>query len=173
MRKTKNITLMEDGQELKFLIKQMSAMQLLRWTMQLAGLLGKSGLEVPGAKPNDPRIIAEALNTHGQAGILAALGRLGPDDIQPLIDGLLACCRHVTGPNSLTRLDAALVDSIIGNPHTLTALLREAAMMILDFWMAEGILEDLGASLSGSPAGEVLRFNLCTDPAPTPSSPDM
>ncbi len=173
MRKTKNITLLEDGQELKFLIKQMSAMQLLRWSMQLAGLLGKSGLDVSGIKPNDPRIIAEALNNHSQADVLQALGRLDLDDVQPLIDALLACCSHITGPNSLTRLDADLVDSIIGNPNTLTTLLGEAAMLNLGFWLPEGKLEDLGASLSGSPAGEVLRFNLCTDPAPTPSSPDM
>ena len=173
MRKTKNITLIEDGEELKFLIKQMTAMQLVRWTMKLTSLIGKTGLGVPGAKDNDPAALADALNTHGVKEVLEGLSRLEPDDVQPLIDGLLACCHHISGPNTLTRLNEDLLDGIISDPRTLTALLRESAILNLGFWLPVRAMAGLRANLSGSPAGEVLHFNLRANQDENSSSSDM
>ena len=173
MRKTKNITLIEDGEELKFLVKQMSAMQLIRWTMKLTGLIGKAGLGVPQAKDNDPAALTDALNAHGVKDVLAGLGRLEPDDVQPLIDGLLACCHHINGPNSLTQLTPDLLDGIINDPRTLTALLRESALLNLGFWLPVRDMADLRANLSGSPAGETLHVNLRADQGGNASSSGM
>ena len=160
MRKIKNITLIEDGRELRFQIKQMSAMELARWCGQALCLLTGPGLAPSGGE--DPADFAALLEKHGKSGALRALMGLDMDKVQPLIDGLLACCSHISGPNSLTRLTPDILDGIISDLGTLMRLLAEALAVNLDFFNPEGdqTASPAAASPSGSQAPETLRFNL-------------
>ena len=135
-------------------------MRFINWAGKLAKLIGKSEMELPQAGPHDHSVIADALNKHGEKGMLAALARLDMDEVQPLINELLACCSHVSGPNSLTELNPDLVDGIISDPRTLMALLRESALLNLGFCLPGRDMAELRANLSASPVGEVLHFNL-------------
>ena len=148
MRKTKTITLIEDGQELKFLIKQMSAMGLTRWCAHLAFVLGKTDFELPGGA--DPADMANTLKERGLGRLLRGLSGLDVNDVQPLMDELLACCYHVSGPNSMTQLTPDIVDGIVGEMLTLLRLQGEALELNLGFMLPEGTVADLFASLSGS-----------------------
>ena len=160
MRKTKNITLIEDGQELRFQIKQMSAMELARWCGQALCMLTGPGLAA--SRGEDPADFAALLEKHGKSGALRALMGLDMDKMQPLIDGLLACCSHISGPNSLTQLTPGVVDGIISDVRTLMRLLAESLEVNLGFLKPEGnpAAEPAAASPSGSQAPETLHFNL-------------
>ena len=160
MRKTKNITLIEDGRELRFQIKQMSAMDLARWCGRALCLLTGPGLD--GGRGQDPADFAALLEKHGKPGALRALMGLDMDKVQPLIDDLLACCHHINGPNSLTQLTPDLLDGIISDLRTLMRLLAEALAVNLDFFNPEGEQKagHMTACPSGFPAPEALRVNL-------------
>ena len=127
MRKTKTIVLQEDGRELQFMIKQMSASQLEAWLIRAILLLSKSGAEVP--EGTDLQAAGAYLAKRG----LSALGDVNYEQVKPLLDDLLACCHHVTGANSTTQLSPTVVDSIIGDVKTLFTLRKEALMLNLGF----------------------------------------
>lgn len=147
MRKTKNITLFEDGRELKFLIKQMSAMNLARWCAHLTFALSRGGLALPGGE--DPAVAAQTLKAHGLGGLLRALGGLDVDEMQPLMDELLACCYHLSEPGSMTQLTPGIVDSIISELPTLMKLAAASLELNLDFIVPEGSITDRFANPSG------------------------
>lgn len=137
MRKTKNVTIMEDGQEIKFHIKQMSATQLESWIIRALLLAGGSGLAVPEGA--DIQAAGAYLAGRG----FGALGGLEYSKIEPLMNDLLACCYHITGDNSMTQLNPGVVDGIIGDVRTLFELRKEALALNLGFLGPEGV------SLSG------------------------
>ena len=159
MRKQKNITIIEDGQELRFTIKQMPASELEIWCLRLAGLFARSNLGLPVA--DGAMAIGEMLREKGLSGLLEALGRLEIDEIRPLLDGLLGCCQYISEPNSLTRLTPQVVDGIVSDVRSLFRLRKEALELNLGFLLPEGT--GPGGGLSGSQGKnqpEHLYFNL-------------
>ncbi len=183
MRKNKTVIITENGQELKFLIKQMPAMQLARWCGQglcllfnsRGGASGASGLSCAGAlgdpgapSANAPEEFTTQIQRYGNFETLACAMALDMANIQPLVDELLTCCYHLSGPNSMTQLTPGVSDGIIGELPTLLKLLAEALALNLDFLWPDGTpTEDTAlADPSGSQNPEVLRFNLCTEAAP-------
>ena len=145
MRQTKHITLYEDGQELRFFIKQMPATELERWCIRAMGLLARGGFELPGT--DDMSGLSEILRDQGTKGLLRILGHLDFEDIAPLLDALLGCCHHISGPNSMTQLTPDIVDGIISEMPNLRALRLEALSLNLGFSKPEG--KDAGASRAG------------------------
>lgn len=146
MRKTKNVTIIEDGQELRFLVKQMPATALSRWTTQAMLLLSRLGVD---ASRNDPVGAAQVLRERGDGKLLCGLAGLSVDDLEPLQNDLLACCYHISGPNSMTRLTPDIVDSIVSDMCTLFKLENEALELNLGFMLPEGGLSGLFANPSG------------------------
>ncbi len=155
MRKTKSITLKDDGQELNFFIKQMSALETERWGVRLLKVLAKGDLDVPDL--NDISSFSGLLLGDGLGKMIRAFGEADLGELYELLDDLLACCHHVSGPNSMTRLTPELTDSIISNVKTLFRLRQEAFMLNLGFIFPEGTEE--GAPLSGPQALLDLRRN--------------
>ena len=161
MRQTKHVTYLEDGQELRFHIEQMSAMELIRWCAKLTALLSRSGLDAPAG--GDPLDVAKMLHTREKSALLNFLTQLGSDEALELFNDLLACCHHISAPNSMTQLSPELVDGIISDPRTLLKLQGEALMLNLGFMLPEGAAKDLLANPSG-----FLKSKTLTD---TPQNP--
>ena len=181
MRKSKTVIFTENGQELKFLIKQMPAMQLARWCGQglslffnsRGGASGASGAPGVSDGPATPRAgapeeLAAQIQRYGNFQTLACTMALDMSHIQPLVDEMLTCCYHLSGPNSMTQLTPGVTDGIIGEVPTLLKLLTEAVALNLDFIWPEGTTmeETTSADPSGSQNTEVLHFNMRTEAAP-------
>ena len=145
MRKQKNITIIDDGQELRFVIKQMPASELEIWCLRLAGLFARGNLGMPMA--DGATAIGEMLREKGLAGLLETVGRFDVEELRPLLDGLLGCCRYVAEPNSLTRLTPQIVDGIVSDVRSLFLLRKEALELNLGFLLPEGTAP--GGGLSG------------------------
>ena len=178
MRKSKTVIFTENGQELKFLIKQMPAMQLARWCGKGLCLLfnsrgGASGAFAASDGPAAPRAgapeeLAAQIQRYGNFHTLACAMTMDMSNIQPLVDEMLTCCYHLSGPNSMTQLTPGVTDGIIGEVPTLLKLLTEAVALNLDFIWPEGTTmeETTSADPSGSQNAEVLHFNMRTEAAP-------
>lgn len=125
-RKEKFITLDDGGNQLKFRVTQMSATTTKNWLIKLVFAVA------PGMGFDDGVKVLDGMSIEG---IIAAIGKSGDESrAKELLDGLLACCRHVTKSGAETQLVGdAVIDGIISDFRTLFKLYQEAGQITLDF----------------------------------------
>ena len=85
MRKNKNITIIDNGNEIKFKITALSAMQQQRWLAKAFTTLAECGLLEMDVSSLDISQIVNAIKAKG----LGCLGRLDSDKVNDLLIELL------------------------------------------------------------------------------------
>lgn len=136
MRKTKEITLQDNGNELTFKIKQMPVLQLESWTIRALFLVSPliGGLEVNMADP------MEMAKETFKGGFLNHLAEVDYKKAAPLLNELLECCSLVTD-SSETKCTPGTIDGMISDPMTLLTLRKE--VLTLNFAFLQEVLENL------------------------------
>lgn len=137
MRKEKIIYIVDDGNELVFKVKQMSAIKQERWINRVlilaAGANVLSGV-LSGLKLNK---LQNGLKNLTIDKMVSILGGIDYDKVEPLYNELLECCYHVPDKGNLnftTQLNADNADSIIGDVKTLYKLRMEALKINFGFF---------------------------------------
>lgn len=137
MRKEKIVYIVDDGNELVFKIKQMSAIKQERWINRVlilaAGANVLSGV-LSGLKLNK---LQNGLKNLTIDKMVSILGGIDYDKVEPLYNELLECCYHVPDKGNLnftTQLNADNADSIIGDVKTLYKLRMEALKINFGFF---------------------------------------
>ena len=137
MRKEKIVYIVDDGNELVFKVKQMSAIKQERWINRV--LILASGANVlsgvlSGLKLNK---LQNGLKNLTIDKMVSILGGIDYDKVEPLYNELLECCYHVPDKGNLnftTQLNADNADSIIGDVKTLYKLRMEALKINFGFF---------------------------------------
>ncbi len=135
MRREKELIVNDRGRELRFKIVEMSAIELDSWLTRMSLLRGKAGLSENffpkgGEAETDP--------------VSMAMGAVDFEQIWPLMNEMLACCRRVdAGIEQICTPES--VGGFIEDVRTLNILRTEALQLNLDFSEPEP------ESSSGSP----------------------
>jgi hypothetical protein len=87
-RKTETVTIETENRDhgKTFLITEMAADAAERWAVRALLALSRAGVELPDGSVNSMAAFA----SHG----FGALGKLNPDDLQPLLDEMMACVKY-------------------------------------------------------------------------------
>lgn len=134
-RKEKTITLRDEEQELTFKIKQMSAVALERWLIQVALLLCPTALAA--STSSAIKELTSNISKEGFVALLNALSGVEYAKAEPLLNDLLNCCSRVV-ENVEERCTPQTVDNYIMDVRTLFKLRIEAAKLNLGFMLGEG-----------------------------------
>lgn len=145
-RKTLIVTIppAEEGTENRdagkaFLLTEMAASDGERWGIRALLALGRAGIEIPDGIANS-----------GMAGVhevggLRLSGALHPEDVEPLMDDMMACVQRVPDPTK-PDIVRALVEDDIEEVATRLRLRGEVMQLHLGFSIT-GVLSTLGASV--------------------------
>lgn len=137
MRKEIIVNLTDDGNELTFKIKQMSAIKQERWINKV--LILAAGSNVLSGMFSSFKLsgLSNQLKNMDIDKFLDMFGKLDYEKIEPLYNELLECCSYVPDKNNLnftTALNAHNADSIIGDVQTLYKLRLEALKINFNFF---------------------------------------
>lgn len=137
MRKEIIVNLTDDGNELTFKIKQMSAIKQERWINKV--LILAAGSNVLSGMFSSFKLsgLSNQLKNMDIDKFLDMFGKLDYKKIEPLYNELLECCSYVPDKNNLnftTALNADNADSIIGDVQTLYKLRLEALKINFNFF---------------------------------------
>lgn len=137
MRKEIIVNLTDDGNELTFKIKQMSAIKQERWINKV--LILAAGSNVLSGMFSSFKLsgLSNQLKNMDIDKFLDMFGKLDYEKIEPLYNELLECCSYVPDKNNLnftTALNADNADSIIGDVQTLYKLRLEALKINFNFF---------------------------------------
>lgn len=137
MRKEIIVNLTDDGNELTFKIKQMSAIKQERWINKV--LILAAGSNVLSGMFSSFKLsgLSNQLKNMDIDKFLDVFGKLDYEKIEPLYNELLECCSYVPDKNNLnftTALNANNADSIIGDVQTLYKLRLEALKINFGFF---------------------------------------
>lgn len=137
MRKEIIVNLTDDGNELTFKIKQMSAIKQERWINKV--LILAAGSNVLSGMFSSFKLsgLSNQLKNMDIDKFLDVFGKLDYEKIEPLYNELLECCSYVPDKNNLnftTALNADNADSIIGDVQTLYKLRLEALKINFNFF---------------------------------------
>lgn len=130
MRKTKNLTIIDNGNEIKFKLIALSAMQQQRWLAKAFTTLAESGLlEMDVSSLNLSQII-NAIKAKG----LGFLGRLDSDKINDLLVELVSkTAQKMTGAG-ITQLTESELENTFENIRSLVELEKECFNISFDFF---------------------------------------
>lgn len=137
MRKEIIVNLTDDGNELTFKIKQMSAIKQERWINKV--LILAAGSNVLSGMFSSFKLsgLSNQLKNMNIDKFLDMFGKLDYEKIEPLYNELLECCSYVPDKSNLnftTALNANNADSIIGDVQTLYKLRLEALKINFGFF---------------------------------------
>lgn len=137
MRKEIIVNLTDDGNELTFKIKQMSAIKQERWINKV--LILAAGSNVLSGMFSSFKLsgLSNQLKNMDIDKFLDMFGKMDYEKIEPLYNELLECCSYVPDKNNLnftTALNADNADSIIGDVQTLYKLRLEALKINFNFF---------------------------------------
>lgn len=137
MRKEIIVNLTDDGNELTFKIKQMSAIKQERWINKV--LILAAGSNVLSGMFSSFKLsgLSNQLKNMDIDKFIDMFGKLDYEKIEPLYNELLECCSYVPDKNNLnftTALNADNADSIIGDVQTLYKLRLEALKINFNFF---------------------------------------
>ena len=133
MRKTKVITLIDDGQTLTFRLTQMPATKAERFTNRLLALLVGSG----SLNNIDVKKLQKLGESGGIAEILSLLSKLDYDKVEPLYNELLDYCEHIPDGNAQgfgVKQSQETIDSVIGDFKNLYKLRFEILKLNYGFF---------------------------------------
>lgn len=130
MRKTKNLTIIDNGNEIKFKLIALSAMQQQRWLAKAFTTLAESGLLEMDVSSLDLSQIINAIKAKG----LGFLGRLDSDKINDLlVDLVFKTAQKMTGAG-ITQLTESELENTFENIRSLVELEKECFNISFDFF---------------------------------------
>lgn len=130
MRKTKNLTIKDNGNEIKFKLIALSAMQQQRWLAKAFTTLAESGLLEMDVSNLDLSQIINAIKAKG----LGFLGRLDSDKINDLLVDLVSkTAQKMTGVG-FTQLTEKELENTFENIRSLVELEKECFNISFDFF---------------------------------------
>lgn len=154
MRKTTTITITEDDNDFKFILTQVSALQLQRWTAKAAVVLAASGLlDAPKDSGFDLAQIGRAIMQKG----FAFIGGIDAEKATGLIEELVCMCAVRASGAANIQLTAQELSNIFYDVRSLLKLETEVLKLNFGFF--------LSGAPSATPAGTIE-----TGAAPQPSS---
>ena len=130
MRKTKNITIVDNGNELKFKLIALSAMQQQRWIAKAFTTLAESGLLEMDVNSLDLNQIVNAIKAKG----LGFIGRLDSDKINDLLIELVAKTAKRMNGAGFTELNERELENTFENIKALIELEKECFNISFDFF---------------------------------------
>ena len=130
MRKTKNITIIDNGNELKFKLIALSAMQQQRWIAKAFTTLAESGLLEMDVNSLDLNQIVNAIKAKG----LGFIGRLDSDKINDLLIELVAKTAKRMNGAGFTELNERELENTFENIKALIELEKECFNISFDFF---------------------------------------
>ena len=134
MRITKDITILEDGNEFKFRLKQVSAYDLQRWFFKVGCALAESGLFTLPGKLLISLNIEKILAAIGEKGT-GFLQNLDPEKSEALISELVFKTAERVNGNALTPVTAEELQNTFYDIRSLIQLEKEVfAINFLKYW---------------------------------------
>ena len=130
MRKTKNITIVDNGNELKFKLIALSAMQQQRWIAKAFTTLAESGLLEMDVNSLDLNQIVNAIKAKG----LGFIGRLDSDKINDLLIELVSKTAKRMNGASVTELNEKELENTFESIQALIELEKECFNISFDFF---------------------------------------
>ena len=130
MRKTKNITIVDNGNELKFKLIALSAMQQQRWIAKAFTTLAESGLLEIDVNSLNLKQIIDAIKAKG----LGFIGRLDSDKINDLLIELVSKTAKRMNGASVTELNEKELENTFENIQALIELEKECFNISFDFF---------------------------------------
>lgn len=130
MRKTKNITIVDNGNELKFKLIALSAMQQQRWIAKAFTTLAESGLLEIDVNSLNLKQIIDAIKARG----LGFIGRLDSDKINDLLIELVSKTAKRMNGASVTELNERELENTFENIQALIELEKECFNISFDFF---------------------------------------
>lgn len=130
MRKKERVFI-DDGQvKLEFNVSQMSATQLESFIVRCLLLMAKSG--------TDPQAVLDAMTKNNLAPVMTLLGSIGYDEVQPILNELLACCERVVPGGGFEQCQKTTLDGYVSSPLTIFKLYGHAARVNFSFLSVMG-----------------------------------
>lgn len=130
MRKTKNLTIIDNGNEIKFKLIALSAMQQQRWLAKAFTTLAESGLLEMDVSSLDLSQIINAIKAKG----LGFLGRLDSDKINDLLVDLVSKTAQKMSGAGVTQLTEKELENTFENIRSLVELEKECFNISFDFF---------------------------------------
>ena len=130
MRKTKNITIVDNGNELKFKLIALSAMQQQRWIAKAFTTLAESGLLEIDVNSLNLKQIIDAIKARG----LGFIGRLDSDKINDLLIELVSKTAKRMNGSGFTELNERELENTFENIKALIELEKECFNISFDFF---------------------------------------
>ena len=130
MRKTKNITIVDNGNELKFKLIALSAMQQQRWIAKAFTTLAESGLLEVDVNSLDLNQIVNAIKAKG----LGFIGRLDSDKINDLLIELVSKPAKRMNGAGFTELNERELENTFESIKALIELEKECFNISFDFF---------------------------------------
>ena len=130
MRKTKNITIVDNGNELKFKLIALSAMQQQRWIVKAFTTLAESGLLEVDVNSLDLNQIVNAIKAKG----LGFIGRLDSDKINDLLIELVSKTAKRMNGTGFTELNERELENTFESIKALIELEKECFNISFDFF---------------------------------------
>ena len=130
MRKTKNITIVDNGNELKFKLIALSAMQQQRWIAKAFTTLAESGLLEIDVNSLNLNQIVNAIKAKG----LGFIGRLDSDKINDLLIELVSKTAKRMNGVGFTELNERELENTFESIKALIELEKECFNISFDFF---------------------------------------
>lgn len=130
MRKTKNITINDNGNELKFKLIALSAMQQQRWIAKAFTTLAESGLLEVDVNSLNLKQIIDAIKAKG----LGFIGRLDSDKINDLLIELVSKTAKRMNGVGFTELNERELENTFESIKALIELEKECFNISFDFF---------------------------------------
>lgn len=135
MRKEITVAIADNGNELRFRIKQMPATKQERWIMRALLLVARSGIggmiNVPDGKKLGELKMTQDLKFED---MLKALGQLNYEDVEPLMEELLNCCTRISDSGAEQVCTGNTIDGYVGDLKTLLKLRQEVLKLHFSFF---------------------------------------
>ena len=130
MRKNKNITIIDNGNEIKFKITALSAMQQQRWLAKAFTTLAECGLLEMDVSSLDISQIVNAIKAKG----LGFLGRLDSDKVNDLLIELVSKTAVKMSGAGITQLNEQELENTFESIKALVELEKECFNISFDFF---------------------------------------
>lgn len=149
VRNEVTITLNDNGRDLKFKIKKMSATQQESWLIRASLLLARGVGNVDFDMSN-----LQGLKDFVMSGkIVKALAGMSYEEAVPLLEDLLKCCSRVLDSGGEVQCSSETVDGYIEDVRTLFKLRAEAGKHCFGFFT-----EVAAEKLSSSQPSDVIKI---------------
>lgn len=129
MRKEKTVTFDDDGNQLTFRIRQMSATQLESWVIRLGLLFAGSGGKIDVPSDGGIGAVIEAFRRNP----MTVLSGVKYEDLRPLYDELLDEVERIDGKIAV-KCTPDVLDSFVGDFKTLFQLRWEVLKLNFNFF---------------------------------------